>query len=84
MATVLLGLAQVHHAQEQFADAEPLYVRALRIREQTLGPADVHVAEVLEGYAELLRTTGRVEQAAELAARARALRPEEYVPVPIL
>ena len=49
----------------------------LRIFEKALGPQDVRVAETLEGYAEVLRKTGRMAQAAEMDTRARAIRSDE-------
>ncbi|MEE8199821.1 MAG: tetratricopeptide repeat protein [Candidatus Acidoferrales bacterium] len=54
--------------------AEPLYRRALAIREKILGPDHPRVALVLENYATLLRQTGREPQAAEMEARATAIR----------
>ena len=50
-----------HHAfflanQGKYDDAEPLYKRALAIREETLGPQHPHVAESLNNLALLLET----------------------------
>ena len=38
MATSLNNLAELYHDQGQYAEAEPLFERALAIREQALGP----------------------------------------------
>ena len=56
------------------ADAEPLYKRALAIKEKTLGPEHPHVAKALANYAALLRRTGRSTEAAKMEARAKAIR----------
>ena len=56
------------------ADAEPLYKRALAIREKALGPEHPKVAKALLNYAVLLRATGRSDEAAKLEARAKAIR----------
>ena len=53
---------------------EPLYKRALAIREKALGPEHPDVAQSLENYAALLRDTGRGAEAVELEARATAIR----------
>ncbi len=50
------------------------YQRALAIREGTLGPERPELATSLENYAVLLRETGRREKAAEMEARAKAIR----------
>ncbi len=38
VAYPLLNLAILYYEQGKYAEAEPLYQRSLRIREQTLGP----------------------------------------------
>ena len=48
--------------------------RALAIKEKALGRAHPLVAESLENYAILLRATGRHGDAANMAARAKAIR----------
>ena len=80
VATTLGGLAALYHDQLEYADAEPLYRRALTIRER-LGLDDVGVAEILEGYADLLKHTGREREALAMAARAREIRPADFVPL---
>ncbi len=39
LATTLSNLGGLYHAQGRYAEAEPLYNRALRIDEKALGPA---------------------------------------------
>ena len=60
--------------QGRYAEAEPLYKRALAIREKALGPEHPDVATSLENYAALLRETARVDEAERLEARAKAIR----------
>ncbi len=74
MATKLDNLALFCHDHGKYAEAEPLYQRALAIYEKALGSEHSHVAASLENYASLLRATGRVSEAAELEARAKATR----------
>ncbi len=63
-----------YSAQGNYAAAEPLYLRSLAIREKALGPEHPYVALSLENYAVLLRGTGRPKKAAEMEARAKAIR----------
>ena len=55
------------------AEAEPLYKRALAVREKALGPDHPDVANSLENYAALLRETGRGAEANKMEARAEAM-----------
>ncbi len=64
----------LYHGQVKYAEAEPLYERALAIREEALGAEHPHVAQSLENYAALLRKTGRDAEAARMEARAKAIR----------
>lgn len=50
-----MNLAAVYHHQKQYAEAEPLYQRALANREQALGPQHPQLVEILQAYANLLR-----------------------------
>ena len=51
----LLNLATLYQTWGRYTAAEPLYQRALSLREQSLGMRHPEVAEVLERYAGLLR-----------------------------
>jgi tetratricopeptide (TPR) repeat protein len=53
---------------------EPLYQRALAIKEKSLPPDHPDTATTLENYAYLLREMKRTEEAAKLEERARAIR----------
>jgi tetratricopeptide (TPR) repeat protein len=70
----LNNLAWLYKAQGKYAEAEPLYNRALAIVEKALGPEHPNVAQSLENYAGLLRETGRVSKADLLEIRAKAIR----------
>ena len=74
MATSLNNLAVLYRAQGKYAEAEPLYRRALAIKEKALGPEHPSVATVLANYAALLRKTNRDNEAAKLEACAKAIR----------
>ncbi len=73
LATSLNNLALLYKAQGRYAEAEPLYQRALAIDEKALGPEHPDVATSLENYADLLRKTGRVSEATKMEARAKAI-----------
>ena len=67
-------LAELYRAQDKHAEAEPLYKRALAIREKALGPEHPDVAQSLESYAALLRNTQRTTEATMMELRAKAIR----------
>ena len=73
LRTVLAGFLL---QQERYLEAEPLYVEVLAILLDTPEPdRDLdRVLTVLDEYAALLRATGRVDEAAEAAARASDIR----------
>ncbi len=73
-ATLMNDLAAFHQAQGNYAEAAPLYQRSLTILERALGPEHPNVPKVLDNYAELLRETDRADEAAEMEARAKAIR----------
>ncbi len=73
LGATLNKLALLYHAQGMYAEAEPLYKRSLAIRE-ALGSEHSNLAQGLENYAVLLRTTNREDHAAKLRDRARAIR----------
>ena len=70
LAVLLNKSALLLHATGRYGEAEPLYRRALVIREQALGPAHPDVASSLNNLAELLRATGRSGEAEPLYRRA--------------
>ncbi len=67
------NLGQVFLLQHRYADAEPLFRRALEIREARLGKQHPDVATTLNDYASLLRKTNRKSQAQEMSVRANPI-----------
>ena len=58
VATSLNNLALLYQTQGQYAEAAPLYQRALAIREQALGPTHPDVATSLNNLAVLASAQG--------------------------
>ena len=77
VATSLNNLAALYQTQGNYAQAEPLYKRALAIWEKALGPVHPNVATILEGYSDLLRKLDRGVQAEKMEARAKAIRAKQ-------
>ena len=74
MTTSLKNLVLIYDAEGRYDEAGSLYKRVIAIFEKRLGPDHPEVATTLENYAALLRKTNRAAEAAELEARARAIR----------
>ena len=68
------NLGQLYVAEGQPAKAEPLYRRALSIRQKALGPTHPEVAKTLEDLANVLRKLGRSNEAVVLDVQAREIR----------
>ncbi len=66
----LTNLANLYTEQGKYAEAEPLYQRALRIWEQALGPDHPQVAYPLNGLANLYKEQGKYAEAEPLYQRA--------------
>ena len=66
VATALNGLAGLYRLQGRYAEAEPLYKRALAIREKALGPDHPDVAASLNNLAVLYDYQGRYADAEPL------------------
>jgi tetratricopeptide (TPR) repeat protein len=56
--------------QGRYAEAEPLFKRALKIAEKLLGPENPAIAELLESLAVLYKVQGRYPDAESLLKRA--------------
>ena len=72
-ATVLNETALYHQARAAWAEAEPLFQRAIAIGEKDLGPEHPDLATGLNNLAELYRATGRYAEAEPLYQRAIAI-----------
>jgi tetratricopeptide (TPR) repeat protein len=73
VATVLNNIAELYSREHRYAEAEPLFHRALAIREKGLGPNHPDLAHTLNGYALLLRKTKRKSEALAMNARAKEI-----------
>jgi tetratricopeptide (TPR) repeat protein len=67
-------LAVWFNNRAEHTEAQPLYQRALAIREKVLGPEHPYVATSLNNLAELYRAQGRYAEAQPLYQRALAIR----------
>jgi tetratricopeptide (TPR) repeat protein len=74
VATVMLDLGLLHTIRKDYILAEESYRRALDIRDRKLAANHPKIAEVLDAYAELLRSLDRTSEAAELELRSEAIR----------
>ena len=79
-ATSLNALAVLYKNQARYADAEPLYKRALAIYEKASGPNHPSVAVALNNLALLYETQGRYADAEPLFKRALAIHEKEGGP----
>jgi len=73
VATILDDLAWACHSQGHYAEAEPLYKKALAIRKNTFGPAHPDVGASLNNLAVLYSIQGRYADAEPLYERALAI-----------
>ena len=80
LATTLNNLAVLYHTQGKYSDAEPLYRRALAIREKSLGPKHPDVATSLNNLAEVHRIQGKYADAEPLYRRSLAILEESLGP----
>jgi tetratricopeptide (TPR) repeat protein len=67
------GQLGLYYAQGRYAEAQPLYERALAIYEEALGPDHPAVGTTLNNLAELYRAQGRYAEAQPLYERALAI-----------
>ena len=64
----------LYRATGRYAQAEPLYQRAIAILDKSLPPDHPNLAVVRENYAAVLDRLGRGDEAAALRAQAAAIR----------
>ena len=67
-------MAEIYRDEGRYADAEPLIKQALAIWQKASMSEHPSAASSLEIYADLLRKTNRAAEAAEIEARAKAIR----------
>ncbi|MBL8658811.1 MAG: tetratricopeptide repeat protein [Rhodospirillales bacterium] len=73
VGAVLNATARYHHVRAAYAEAEPLYRRALRIRETVLGRDHPDVATSLNNLATFYHDRGRYAEAEPLYQRAQEI-----------
>jgi tetratricopeptide (TPR) repeat protein len=73
VATSLNSLAVLYYLQGRYAQAEPLFRRAIAIQEKGPGAEHPRVAQTLMNYAALLRKTKRKAEATNLLTQANAI-----------
>src|SRR5262249_30712138 len=78
-ATSINNLASLYNAQGRYAEAEPLYKRALAIGEKALGPEHPTVALSLNNLAALYNVQGRYAEALDPIRRAAAIHRVRFV-----
>ena len=74
LATSLNNLAALYQAQSKYAKAEPLYLRALAIKEKALGAEHPDLVRSLNNLAALYRAQDKYKEAEPLYQRALAIR----------
>ena len=70
VARDLNSLARLYSSQAKYEEAEPLYERSLAIMENVFGADHPNTVTLRQDYVELLRATGRNDEADELAPSA--------------
>jgi tetratricopeptide (TPR) repeat protein len=80
VASMQNNLAALYRQQKRYAEAEPLYLRAIAIREKALGPEHPDVALTLNNLAALHDAQDHFEQAEQLYRRALAIRDKSLGP----
>jgi tetratricopeptide (TPR) repeat protein len=81
VATLLLHRTGTYLTERgQYAEAEPLLLRALTSREQQLGPQHPDTAMTLHYLAKLYQNQGKYEQAEPLLLRSLAIREQQLGP----
>jgi len=80
VAASLAQVAELYRARGQYALAEPLFERALAIRDEILDPEDPELAKSLADLAELYYVEGRYADAKPLYERAIAIKERRWDP----
>ena len=80
LAERLLDLAALYRTQGQYAEADPLYLRALGIQERILGPEHPRLLAGLDALAAVYDTQGQHTHAEPLYRRALAIREKALGP----
>ena len=73
VALIISELAFCAEKQNKFAQSETLYKRCLDILESNLDPKHQVIARILERYSEVLRKTGREQEADAMQERVNSI-----------
>jgi tetratricopeptide (TPR) repeat protein len=74
VSTSLNNLAEMYRAQARFAEAEPLYLRSMRIREHVAGPESAEFGSALNNIAVMYFERGQFEESEAAHLRALSIR----------
>lgn len=80
VAKTLQQMAKIYHSQAKFDQAEPLYKRALEIREKCFGHQNPEVASTLNNLGKLYSDQGRFEQALPIFLKSKLIVSELFGP----
>lgn len=84
LACAINNLAVLYHSGEDYNRAEPLYQRALVMKQNLFGPGDIETINLMRGYADLLHRTGRAEEAEQMERMASGVLSGAYAAQPEL
>ncbi len=73
VATSLVNLANTFRQQGKYAEAEPLYQRAIVAKEKSAGPLHKEMVPILENYAKMLKASGRTAEGEKMEKKALAI-----------
>jgi tetratricopeptide (TPR) repeat protein len=73
IATSMSALANAYRQQGKYADAEPMYKKAVETMSRIKGPTCQELIPIYDNYAKMLRAAGRGPEADKMDAKARAI-----------
>ena len=73
LPTSLNNLANCLRQQGRYAEAQPLYTRALELKTRQVGPFSTDLVPIMENYAKMLRASGKTAEADKLDRKALAI-----------
>ena len=73
VATSLVNLANTYRQQGKYAEAEPLYQRAIVAKEKGVGPLHKEMIPIFENYAKMLKAAGRTAEAEKMEKKVLAI-----------
>jgi tetratricopeptide (TPR) repeat protein len=73
IAQSMSALANAYRQQGKYADAEPMYKKAVETMSRIKGPTCQELVPIYDNYAKMLRAAGRGPEADKMDAKARAI-----------